>query len=112
MALAVLSWLPAAQLQRTGLSANIEHLIAYAGTAFWVGFLRADRHILADLALLIGYAALLEVGQGFSAGRTASIDDFLYSALGAIAGRLAIPGLRWLYRRINAGRKAASPLRP
>lgn len=111
--LAVLSWLPAAQLQRTGLGANFEHFVAYAGTAFLVGFLRSNRHILADLALLIGYAALLEFGQGMTAGRIASVDDFMFSAAGAIAGRIAIPVLRWCYYRIIARRNAAtSALRP
>lgn len=105
VALAVLSWLPASQLQRTGLGAGLEHFVAYAGTAFWLGVLRADRHITVDLTLLIGYAALLEIGQWLSAGRTASVDDFLYSVAGVVAGRLTIPIIRWLYRRCFSARK-------
>ena len=85
--LAVLSLLPAQDMVRTGIPGQLEHLVAYAGSA---SIAIAGYGRRRGTALIIGlfwiYAGILEYLQHFSAGRHPSIVDFAASALGAFFG--------------------------
>jgi VanZ family protein len=97
LTLAILAWLPAKAMTRTSLGGHAEHLIAYLATAIVMGI--AFRNRLSpglQGVLLIAYAAILEVGQIYSPGRTASLHDFLFSATGAVLGVL----LLWTVRTV------------
>ena len=50
--------------------------------------------LAARSVLLIGYAAILEVGQLGASGRRASFDDFAFSAAGVAIGGLCL----WIAR--------------
>jgi hypothetical protein len=55
--LALLSWLPAEDIVRTGINGRIEHFIAYMGTTLFVGAAYALRRgSLRIMAMLISYA--------------------------------------------------------
>ena len=72
--LALLSWLPAEDIIRTGINGRIEHFIAYMGTTLFVGAAYALRlGSLRIMAMLIGYAGILELGQNFSPGRHSTV---------------------------------------
>ena len=84
--LAVLSLLPAQDMVRTGIPGQLEHFVAYAGSASiaivgyrWRGAMRI-------IGLFWMYAGILEYLQHFSPGRHPSIVDFAASALGALSG--------------------------
>ena len=95
IALPVLAWLPAAVMPRSILGGHAEHFIAYLGTTTVMGLaLQKRRHLALRCALLIAYAALLEVGQLYSPGRHASLQDFAISSSGVIVGAL----LLWIAR--------------
>jgi len=85
--LAVLSLLPAQDMVRTGIPGQLEHLVAYAGSA---SIAIAGYGRRRGTALIIGlywiYAGVLEYLQHFSPGRHPSIADFAASALGAFFG--------------------------
>jgi VanZ family protein len=90
-ALATLAWLPANTMVRTALGGQVEHLIAYLGTTILMGMAYPTNPRLAvQSALLIGYAATLEVGQLGASGRYASFDDFAFSAAGVGFGSLCL----------------------
>lgn len=94
-ALATLAWLPASTLTRTALGGQVEHVIAYLGTTIVMGMAYpAHPRLAAHSALLIGYAAILEVGQLGASGRHASFDDFAFSAAGVAMGSLCL----WIAR--------------
>jgi VanZ family protein len=87
--LAVLSLLPAQDMVRTGIPGQLEHFVAYAGSATiaiagyrWRGAVRI-------IGLFWIYAGILEYLQHFSPGRHPSIADFAGSALGALCGGFA-----------------------
>ncbi len=96
-----LSWIPKDWELRTGAAGQVEHLLAYAGTAglLGLGFPRVAAWRLGlGLALLAG---ILEIGQIWVPGRTAQVVDAAASAGGALIGLAAArkrPG-----RRIAAG---------
>ena len=87
--LAVLSLLPAQDMVRTGIPGQIEHFVAYAGSASIaiIGYRR--RSAVWIIGLFWIYAGVLEYLQRFSPGRHPSIADFAASALGAFFGGLA-----------------------
>jgi VanZ family protein len=88
--LAVLSWLPADDMVRTAVNGRIEHFIAYMGAMLLVSAAYAHRlGLLRLMAILIGYAGMLELGQNFSPGRQSSVFDFAASSFGVIAGAIA-----------------------
>lgn len=91
VALAVLSWMPAIEMTRTGMSGRLEHLLAYAATtiAVGLGFPRRPRPQV-QCGLLILYAALMEAGQLYAPGRNASFTDFAFSTAGVLLGGLAL----------------------
>jgi VanZ family protein len=95
VALATLAWLPANVMARTILGGHAEHLIAYLGTAAVLGLaIRTTPLLVAQCILLIGYAALLEVGQLYAIGRHASFQDFAFSSTGVLIGTV----LAWIAR--------------
>ncbi|MFZ9486889.1 MAG: hypothetical protein ACO3DJ_14875 [Alphaproteobacteria bacterium] len=89
-ALAVLSLLPREDMVRTGAAGWMEHAVAYAGTMamFAIGH-RARLGLLRPALALCGYAALLELGQHLSPGRSPALRDALAGAAGALAVALA-----------------------
>lgn len=109
--LAVLSLLPGKQFVRTdlaklGYGPQIEHFAAYFGAAILIGLAYQTRLTRPAVVLvLIPYAALLEIAQLYSPGRTASVLDFAASAAGVVAGALLIP-MAW---RVVAAILSGSP---
>jgi VanZ family protein len=89
--LPLLAWLPAAFLTRTGLGGHAEHFIAYLGTAIVVGlaFQESLRLMVLSVMLMV-YAAALEGGQLYIAGRHASFHDLAFSAAGILIGGLLL----------------------
>ena len=89
--LAVLSLMPAQDMVRTGLPGELEHLVAYAGSAAigmaGYGPSRGGVRVIGGFWV---YAAILEYLQHFSPGRHPSLVDFAASALGALCGGLAV----------------------
>jgi VanZ family protein len=104
--LAVLSWLPADDMFRTGVDGRIEHVVAYTGTMLFVGAAYALRvGVLRLMAMLIGYAGILEVGQNFSPGRHSSVLDFAASSVGVIVGAVIFHFIYALLRDTPFGRE-------
>ena len=93
--LAILSLLPAQDMVRTGVPGQLEHFVAYAGSAAIAmagyGVTRGSMQIIGGFWV---YAGILEYLQHFSPARHPSIVDFAASALGALCGGLAI-ALLW-----------------
>ena len=88
--LAVLSLLPAQDVVRTGIPGQIEHFVAYAGSASVAIAGYGRRGAVRIIGLFWMYAGVLEYLQHFSSGRHPSITDFAASALGAFSGGLAV----------------------
>ncbi len=84
--LAVLSLLPAEEMVRTGVGGRIEHVAAYAGTALLAGHGYRARGLGRIAAMLVAYAAGLELLQDFSPGRRSAIGDWLASSGGVLLG--------------------------
>jgi VanZ family protein len=97
--LAVLSLLPAQDMVRTGLPGQLEHFVAYAGSAAIAvagyGMSRGSMQIIGGFWV---YAGILEYLQHFSPGRHPSIADFAASAFGVLCGGLATA---LLWRRLS-----------
>ena len=93
--LGVLSLLPAAEMVRTNLPGEVEHFIAYAGSAVIAvvgyGWIRGSMRIVGSFCI---YAGILEYLQHYSPGRHPAIADFVVSSLGALCGGGAIVLLR------------------
>jgi hypothetical protein len=82
IALMTLAWLPEEVMRRTTLGGYAEHFIAYLGTATIMGLaFRKSPRLVVLCALLIMYAAILEMGQLYSPGRHASFQDFASALL-------------------------------
>jgi VanZ family protein len=97
--LAVLSLLPAQDMVRTGIPGQLEHFVAYAGSASIATVGYRQRGAVRIVGLFWIYAGILEYLQQFSPGRHPSIVDFAASALGAFFGGLAVvPLLRRLWK--------------
>jgi len=84
--LAVLSLLPAQDMVRTGIPGELEHSVAYAGSASIAITGYGRRSVVRIIGLFWVYRGVLEYLQHFSAGRHPSIIDFAASALGAFFG--------------------------
>jgi VanZ family protein len=95
IALMTLAWLPEKAMTRTILGGHAEHFIAYLGTATIMGLtFRKSSRLAVLCALLIMYAAILEVGQLYSPGRHASLQDLAFSSAGVVTGGLFL----WMAR--------------
>ena len=90
-AIIVLSLLPADERPHTGLAGQVEHAIAYFGTAVFLalGF-RTMRDRVATISLLVGLAAVLELIQRLIPGRHSQFIDWFASSFGAGVGVLAV----------------------
>jgi VanZ family protein len=87
--LAVLSLMPAQDMVRTDIPGQLEHFVAYAGSAgIAIAGYGRRRGTMRVISLIWIYAGILEYLQHFSAGRHPSIVDFAASALGAVFGGL------------------------
>ena len=86
--LALLSLMPAQNMVRTGLPGQLEHFVAYAGSASIAVAGYGRRVAVRIIGLFWVYAAFLEYLQHFSPDRHPSIADFSASALGASFGGL------------------------
>jgi hypothetical protein len=103
-----LSWIPKDWETRTGAAGQIEHLVAYAGTALLLGF-GFPRVPAWRLGLALGaLAAVMEIGQVWVPGRTAQVVDFAASTGGALAGLCAARVVALAAVRASAGRRAAA----
>ena len=94
--LAYLSLIPGNLQIRTGLLSQLEHVVAYLGTAMMLasGYPRNPRLIMLGL---VAYGSLLEILQVLSPGRAASILDAAAIWSGAILGVVAVALLgQWL----------------
>ena len=99
--LAVLSLLPAQDMVRTGFPGQLEHFVAYAGSAtIAIAGYGRRRGAVRIIGLFWIYAGILEYLQHFSPGRHPSIADFAASALGAFFGGVATA---LLVRRLSNG---------
>jgi Na+/proline symporter len=89
--LIVLSLLPGDERPHTGAPGQLEHAVAYFGTAAFLalGF-RTMRDRVATISLLAGLAAVLEVIQLLIPGRHSQFVDWFASSLGAGLGVLAV----------------------
>ena len=85
-AIAILSLLPGASIQRSDLGGHAEHVLAYAGTATVFSFAYRMLGPHRTFLMLTACAACLEYLQRFSPGRTSSFFDFLYSMAGVALG--------------------------
>jgi len=95
--LALLSWVPADDMVRTGMLGGYEHVLAYAGSMIVLCLGYAGRFGLGRLVVgLTAYGAVLEWGQRFSPGRHSSLLDFAASTFGLLAGAAAFS----LFRRL------------
>jgi VanZ family protein len=86
-ALVWLSWIPRDWEARTSLPGQVEHAVAYAGTAglFVLGYGAGLRWWRIGVPLVV-LGAIMEVGQLWVPGRTAQVIDFLASGSGALVG--------------------------
>jgi VanZ family protein len=108
--LALLSLLPAQEMVRTGFPGELEHFVAYAGSA---AIAMAGYGMSRSVTRIIGcfwlYAGLLEYLQHFSPGRHPAIGDFAMSALGALCGGL---GVGLFLVRLSGVRHSSGALAP
>ena len=88
ISLALLSLLPADEMQRTNLGGHAEHALAYAGTSLLAG-LGYPARLYWSVLLLVLYAGLLEWLQRFSPGRHPAVEDWLAGSTGVVAGAWA-----------------------
>jgi hypothetical protein len=89
--LIVLSLIPGSERPHTGMSGQLEHTVAYFGTAVFLalGF-RTVPDRVATILLLVGAAAAFEMIQRLIPGRHSQLIDWLASSFGAGAGVLAV----------------------
>ena len=102
--LAYLSLIPGDLQNRTGAPGQLEHMVAYFGTAvlFTLGYPLKRLQIAVGL---VAYGISLELLQAFSPGRTAQIIDACASGSGAIPGfaAMVLLGKRLRNRPTNLG---------
>jgi VanZ family protein len=91
VALVILSLVPGGDRPHTGLPGQIEHVIAYCGTAAALGLgyptAKARFGFVGMLALL---AVVLEMAQQWIPGRHSQFIDFAASSAGACLGMFAV----------------------
>ena len=80
-----LSWIPRDWETRTSLPGQIEHAIAYCGTAASIAFAYPDPPVALHHRIHCA-GRILEVGQLWVPGRTSQFIDFAASSLEAVVG--------------------------
>jgi VanZ family protein len=89
--LAILSLLPAQDMVRTGLTGELEHFAAYAGSgAIAMAGYGLKRGTIRVIGCLWLYAGILEYLQHFSPGRHPTVEFFAVSAVGALCSGIAV----------------------
>ena len=101
--LAVLPSLPAQDMVRTGIPGQLEHSIAYAGSATITVAGYGRRGTVRIISLFWIYAGVLEYLPHFSPGRHPSIADFAASASEVFGGLAAVLLVRRLWRGPYSG---------
>ncbi|GJD96537.1 hypothetical protein [Methylobacterium iners] len=92
-----LSWIPQEWEARTGLRGEIEHALAYCGTAAIFAFAYQWTSRWRMAAALGALAAVLEIGQFWAPGRTPGFASFAASSLGAAIGvMIGRAAITWL----------------
>ena len=82
----VLSLLPGNERPHTGFSGNIEHVVAYAGTACFVALALLRRPVAVLVIAFSAASAVFEICQIWIPGRSAGFDNWFASTLGALIG--------------------------
>jgi VanZ family protein len=103
--LAVLSLTPGEEIEplRTDLPGQVEHIIAYAGSAaIAMAGLWPEPQPVPIIGWFWFYAGVLEYLQNFSPGRNPALVDFAASAFGALCGGVAVI-LIWRWRSAPVG---------
>ncbi len=104
VAIVVVSLVPGDARPDTGLPGQIDHIIAYCGTAGLLGLgYPAAKSRFGMIVMLISLAATLEVAQRWIPGRHPQFIDFAASVAGTCLGmlaamvvhRIALADLRW-----------------
>jgi VanZ family protein len=94
LALMLASWTPGNYVVRSGFSGHLEHIVAYGLSGVFLFAVLAARCTAWQVAVpLVANAGILELGQLVVPGRHSGIDDFLFSAAGAVVGVLACAAL-------------------
>lgn len=86
LALGVASWTPGQDMVRTGLNTRFEHATAYLVATFVVALAYPKLKIERLAAMLIAYAAVLELGQLLVPGRHSDWHDWIASSSGVVVG--------------------------
>lgn len=86
LVITVLSLLPGNERPHTGFSGNIEHVVAYAGTACFVALALLRRPIAVLVIAFSAASAFFEICQIWIPGRSAGFDNWFASTLGALIG--------------------------
>ena len=86
MALMAASWTPGQEMIRTGFDTRLEHVFAYLVATIAVSLAYPRLHPKRLAASMMAYAAVLELGQLFVAGRHAGVLDWIASSTGAVCG--------------------------
>ena len=89
LALALLSWLPAQDMLRTGfLSGSQEHFLAYMISGLLVVAAMPRYRFVQVACFYVLLASVLELGQNFAPGRDAQAFTALVSMSGAVVGEI------------------------
>ena len=89
LALAVLSWLPADDLMRTGIiTGSQEHFLAYAMSGMLVAAAMPRYRFVHVAIFYVLLATILELGQNFAPGRDAETFTAFVSMSGAVVGEI------------------------
>jgi VanZ family protein len=90
MAVMIASWTPGQEMIRTGFNPRLEHVFAYLVASIAVSLAYPRLPLKRLTPSMMGYAAVLEVGQLLVPGRHAGVLDWIASSTGAICGCCAV----------------------
>lgn len=105
-AIVILSLLPGEERPVTGVPGQVDHVLAYAGTAALLTFGYPSRFRIWIALGLITLAGSLELAQLWVPGRHCRLIDLAAGALGTVTGILVATGLMTsirLYARFGTG---------
>lgn len=104
-ALVLLSLVPGNDRPHTGYSGNIEHFIAYAGTALFTSAFLPPMRGWRTVLILSAASLLFELAQIYIPGRGPGIDNWLASSGGAVVGTVLAFGLASRLRPVFSVRR-------